>query len=40
VERDADGIVKAINVFAPDGLVARWNGLAWTQYQFDQQGSV
>jgi RHS repeat-associated protein len=32
--------VTAVNVFAPDGLVARQQGGAWTQYTFDQQGNV
>ncbi|MBS1714227.1 MAG: RHS repeat-associated core domain-containing protein [Armatimonadetes bacterium] len=40
LETDASGTVTAINVFAPDGLVARWGGSSWRYYQFDQQGSV
>ncbi len=40
VELDASGTVQAVNVFAPDGLVARKQGGTWTQYTFDQQGNV
>jgi len=32
--------ITAINVFAPDGLVARKSGGVWSQYLFDPQGSV
>ncbi len=34
------GSVIAKNVFAPDGLVARHSGSAWTYYTFDHQGNV
>ena len=40
VELDASGNVANVNVFAPDGLVARKEGSTWTNYTFDQQGSV
>jgi RHS repeat-associated protein len=40
VELDGSGNVQAINVFAPDGLVARKQSGVWTQYAFDQQGNV
>ncbi len=32
--------MKNVNVFAPDGLVARKEGSAWTYYTFDPQGNV
>ncbi|MBS1712976.1 MAG: hypothetical protein JST30_01430 [Armatimonadetes bacterium] len=40
LETDVNGSVIGINVFAPDGLVARYNGSSWKYFQFDQQGSV
>ena len=40
VELDSSGNVANVNVFAPDGLVARKEGSMWTNYTFDQQGSV
>jgi len=39
-ETDATGTITAINVFAPDGLVARKQGGSWIYYTFDQQGNV
>jgi len=39
-EIDGTGAITAINVYAPDGLVARKKGSTWSQYLFDQQGSV
>ena len=39
LETDATGTVTAQNVFAPDGLVARYQG-GWIYYTFDQQGNV
>ena len=41
LELDASGNLKAMNVFAPDGLVARRVGSGpWIQYGFDAQGNV
>ena len=40
LELDASGSVKAENAFAPDGLVARRVGSAWTQYAFDAQENI
>ena len=39
LETDATGTVTAQNVFASDGLVARYQG-GWIYYTFDQQGNV
>ncbi|MFI5385565.1 MAG: RHS repeat-associated core domain-containing protein [Fimbriimonadales bacterium] len=38
-EVNASGSITAMNVFAPDGLVARYSG-GWTYYTFDAQGNV
>lgn len=40
VELSSAGAVSAINVFAPDGLVARQQAGSWIYYQFDPQGNV
>ena len=40
VELNSSGSVTALNVFAPDGLVARTAGETTTEYVFDQQGNV
>ncbi len=40
LELDSAGAVKNVNVFAPDGLVARKEGSSWTYYTFDPQGNV
>ena len=40
VELNSSGSVTALNVFAPDGLVARAAGETTTEYVFDQQGNV
>ena len=40
LELSSTGTVTAKNVFAPDGLVARYSGSAWTYYTFDHQGNV
>lgn len=39
-ETNGSGTITAINVFAPDGLVARKQGGTWGQYVFDAQGHV
>ena len=40
VEVDANGAVLSINVYAPDGLVARNQAGTWAQYAFDPEGNV
>lgn len=40
LETGGGGTVTAVNVHAPDGLVARKNGSTWSYYQFDQQGNT
>ncbi len=40
LELDSAGAVKNVNVFAPDGLMARKEGSSWTYYTFDPQGNV
>ena len=40
IEMNSSGTVTALNVFAPDGLVARQTSSATTEYVFDQQGNV
>lgn len=40
MELDSSGAVKAVDVFALDGLVASLRGGAWTQYVFDPLGNV
>ncbi len=40
LETDNTGTATAQNVFAPDGLVARYQGSTWIYYTFDQQGNV
>jgi len=38
-EMNSEGTITATNVFAPDGLVARYSS-GWTYYTFDAQGDV
>jgi len=40
VELNSSGAVTGVNVFAPDGLVARQQSGSWINYTFDQQGNV
>ena len=40
IEMDSSGDVLALNVFAPDGLVARQTGSSTIEYVLDQQGNV
>ena len=40
MELNSSGNVANVNVYAPDGLVARKEGSNWTYYTFDMQGSV
>lgn len=40
LELDGTGAVTAVNVFAPDGLVARKQAGNWTMYTFDLFGNV
>jgi RHS repeat-associated protein len=40
VEMNSSGTVTALNVFAPDGLVARQTSSSTSEYVFDQQGNV
>jgi RHS repeat-associated protein len=40
VELSGTGSITALNVYAPDGLVARQQAGTWTFYAFDQQGNV
>ena len=40
LELDSSGAIAAVNVYAPDGLVGRWQGGNWTQYTFDANGNV
>ncbi|MEQ1821930.1 MAG: RHS repeat-associated core domain-containing protein [Fimbriimonadaceae bacterium] len=37
---DSSGNTANLNVFAPDGLIARKEGSTWTYYTFDPQGNV
>jgi RHS repeat-associated protein len=40
VEMISSGTVTNVNVYAPDGLVARKEGSTWSYYTFDMQGNV
>lgn len=40
IEMNSSGTITAVNVFAPDGLVARQQAGSWIQYTFDPQGNV
>lgn len=40
LETSSGGTVNQVNVFAPDGLVARKESGAYKYYQFDQQGNA
>ncbi|MEQ1821934.1 MAG: RHS repeat-associated core domain-containing protein [Fimbriimonadaceae bacterium] len=40
IEMDSSGNTANLNVFAPDGLIARKEGSTWTYYTFDAQGNV
>ena len=40
VEMNSSGTVTNVNVYAPDGLVARKEGSTWSYYAFDMQGNV
>lgn len=40
IEMDSSGNTTNLNVFAPDGLIARKEGSTWTYYTFDAQGNV